>query len=365
MKIKTIIAAAALASIPAVALAEINLNLSPDLKVSEVDVYALPMDSLLSNSRMRPEQLANVKVTGNRAVVATSVPGAAYYVISLGDNQQPVQVFCEPDDKITVDVTNPAEIKVAGSAVMDDYTRLQSQLAPVMAEFQSLSAAGKATPEAVAALQKRYRDTALKFVNENPASPAVPLALNEIEGEDFLAAVDALPAVAKSGPYYPLVASKISAVKAQVEADRKRAEMASGNVAAPGFTLDGLDGKPVSLSDFRGKWVILDFWGSWCKWCIKGFPELKEAYNKYKDRLEVIGIDNRESVDDWKAGVKRYELPWVNVYNPQDDPAGIIAAYAVQGFPTKVIITPEGKIADITVGEDPSFFTKLDSLMGK
>lgn len=134
-------------------------------------------------------------------------------------------------------------------------------------------------------------------------------------------------------------------------------------VEAPGFTLKNLDGKDVSLSDFIGKWVILDFWGSWCPWCIKGFPELKEAYEKYNGILEIIGIDCRESEADWKAGVEKYELPWVNVYNPEG--STLLKEYEVQGFPTKVIINPQGKIKNITIGHNPEFFTVLEELLGK
>ncbi|MCH5225384.1 MAG: redoxin domain-containing protein [Muribaculaceae bacterium] len=132
-------------------------------------------------------------------------------------------------------------------------------------------------------------------------------------------------------------------------------------IDAPSFTLKDLEGKDVSLSDFRGKWVILDFWGSWCPWCIKGFPELKEAYEKYAGHLEIIGIDCRESEEAWKAGVEQYQLPWVNLYNPEG--SSLLAEYEVKGFPTKVIVNPEGKIANVTIGHDPAFFTVLSSLL--
>ncbi|MDE7161099.1 MAG: redoxin domain-containing protein [Muribaculaceae bacterium] len=133
-------------------------------------------------------------------------------------------------------------------------------------------------------------------------------------------------------------------------------------VPAPEFTLKDLQGKDVSLSQYRGKWVVLDFWGSWCIWCIKGFPELKENYAKYAGKLEVIGIDCGDTPGAWQDAVRKYDLPWVNLYNPMES-VGVDRIYGVQGFPTKVIVTPEGYIADITVGEDPAFYTKLDALM--
>lgn len=123
----------------------------------------------------------------------------------------------------------------------------------------------------------------------------------------------------------------------------------------------------VSLSDFRGKWVVLDFWGSWCRWCIKGFPALKRAYgeNGAERRFEVIGIDNRDPKDRWLEAVKKYQLPWVNVYNDTETEAGqaLLESYAVQGFPTKIVIDPQGIIRNITVGEDPLFFITLEDLL--
>ncbi len=132
-------------------------------------------------------------------------------------------------------------------------------------------------------------------------------------------------------------------------------------VAAPDFTLDDIDGKPLSLSDLKGKWVVLDFWGSWCGWCIKGFPALKEAYNQYGGKVEVLGIDCGDTVEAWKASVARHELPWLQVYNPKG--SDLTARYGIQGFPTKFIIDPEGRVANVTVGEDPAFFNVLNSLV--
>ncbi len=135
----------------------------------------------------------------------------------------------------------------------------------------------------------------------------------------------------------------------------------SEKVAAPDFTLNDINGNPLSLSDLRGKWVVLDFWGSWCPWCIKGFPALKEAYKEYGGKIEVLGIDCRDSEEVWKEAVKKYELPWLQVYNPGDN--GLLEKYQIQGFPTKFIIDPEGNIANCTIGEDPEFFTILKSLV--
>lgn len=141
------------------------------------------------------------------------------------------------------------------------------------------------------------------------------------------------------------------------QADNKNVE--DGKLA-PDFTLKSIDGTDLSLSSLRGKYLILDFWGSWCIWCIKGFPEMKKYYEKYADRMEILGVDCGDTEEKWKAAVQKHELKWKQVYNPRD--SKLIAQYAISGFPTKIVIDPEGKIIKTIVGEDPAFYEFLDEL---
>jgi thiol-disulfide isomerase/thioredoxin len=129
---------------------------------------------------------------------------------------------------------------------------------------------------------------------------------------------------------------------------------------APDFTLNDINGKPLTLSSLRGKYVVLDFWGSWCIWCIKGMPKMKEYYAKYAGKMEILGIDCNDSEDKWKAAVAELQLPWLHVYNNGD--SQLLEKYGIEGFPTKVVIDPEGRIANVIVGEDPAFYTYLDKL---
>lgn len=130
---------------------------------------------------------------------------------------------------------------------------------------------------------------------------------------------------------------------------------------AVNFTLPGIDGKPLSLSEFRGKYVVLDFWGTWCGWCIKGMPKMKEYYSKYSGKLEIIGIDCEEDEQTWKDGVKQLALPWKHVIAGSD--GSLQRMFGVQGYPTKVIIDPQGHVVTTIVGERPEFYTTLDDLL--
>ena len=131
---------------------------------------------------------------------------------------------------------------------------------------------------------------------------------------------------------------------------------------APDFELPDLQGNPLKLSSLQGKYVVLDFWGSWCIWCIRGIPHMKEAYAKYKDKMEILGIDCRDTEDKWKAAVDEHQMPWLQVRCSDEQLPTIGGQYNIEGFPTKVVIDPEGKIVKVIVGEDPAFYTFLDEL---
>ena len=148
-----------------------------------------------------------------------------------------------------------------------------------------------------------------------------------------------------------------STVVKTVDEDKKVQDSA---VDAPIFTLNDLDGRPFELTSLRGKYVVLDFWGSWCIWCIKGFPKMKEYYSKYSGKFEILGIDCDDSEETWKDAVKQLELPWRHVYCPKD--SKILEEYEIQGFPTKIIVGPDGKIVKTIIGEDPAFYSVLDDL---
>lgn len=132
---------------------------------------------------------------------------------------------------------------------------------------------------------------------------------------------------------------------------------------APDFTLTDTAGKQVSLSSLKGKWVVLDFWGSWCGWCIKGFPQMKENYAKLGKKVAFVGVDCGDTQEKWLAAVEKHQLPWINLRQPEEGANLPTNTYRIQGFPTKFIINPEGYIVNCTIGEDPEFYNVLEALV--
>ena len=215
------------------------------------------------------------------------------------------------------------------------------------------------------ALEQAVADAVLGYVKAHPDQDASAMLLSDLgsDTKHMEEGAALLSERARSSVAANMYKGILAAAKKE-EADKAQQEGLTGNMA-PDFTLMDINGKPLALSSLRGKWVILDFWGSWCKWCIKGVPDMKKYYAKYQDKLEILGVDCNDTVEKWKAAVAQHELPWLHVYWDKDDENcdNPLTLYGVRGFPTKVIIDPEGKVAKTIVGEDPAFYKYLDEVL--
>ncbi len=251
-----------------------------------------------------------------------------------------------PGEKVTLEGDMEGDYTIGGSKFYQEYDAQQKMLKE--------------------ATQENVVELVMKYAREHSGSEAVPQLLSIIGAvapdslDSFLALI---PDKVKNGRMKEYLDNQVTAVKAQIEEEAKAKALQAEGREVPDFTLQDINGKPFALSSLRGKYVILDFWGSWCGWCIKGFPQMKEYYQKYQGKFEILGIDCSDSDEDWKKAVKEHELPWLHVYNPED--SAVLGLYGIQGFPTKIIVDPEGKIVKTIVGEDPAFYTLLDELFGK
>lgn len=118
--------------------------------------------------------------------------------------------------------------------------------------------------------------------------------------------------------------------------------------SAPDFTLVDLDGNQVSLSDFRGKTVFINFWATWCPPCRAEMPEIEAIYQEYKDKgVIVIGVDILESEDVVRRFVEQGGYSWTFVL----DISGEVAAnYEVAAIPTSFFVDREGIIQAVSIG---------------
>ena len=115
---------------------------------------------------------------------------------------------------------------------------------------------------------------------------------------------------------------------------------------APEFTLARRDGSLLSLSDFRGKVVVLDFWASWCKPCRASFPWVREFYKEYKDKgVEIIGMSIDSNRASWEKALDEEQLPWPQVIDETVKGSYRVGElYHVLAVPMFVVVDKEGKI---------------------
>ena len=287
-------------------------------------------------------------------------------------SQISVQVFAMPKEHCVITGTWE-NYKLDGSKFYKEYNDLtgltesvQKEANDLVEECQGKIEAGE-DQEAVAEyyhkkavdITKRVNQIQTDYIKAHTDSEVAAVLFMSLEPETAIEMYSLLSDNVKNGRMKPLLDSLMEQAKKEHERKEQAKNIEEGK-PAPDFVLNDINGNPLALSSLRGKYVILDFWGSWCGWCIKGMPQMKEYYAKYSDKLEILGIDCGDSDEAWKEAVKKHELPWKHVYNTED--SNVTTIYAIQGYPTKIVIDPQGNIAKVIVGEDPEFYTYLDEL---
>lgn len=129
------------------------------------------------------------------------------------------------------------------------------------------------------------------------------------------------------------------------------AQLLKAGSVAPEFRLKGPDGKELALSDFRGKYVVLDFWASWCGDCRRDIPNIKALYEKYSPKgVEFVGVSFDDNAERWQNAIKEFGLKYHQVSELKKwKTTDIYAAYGIKWIPTIYIIGPDGKVKLATV----------------
>lgn len=301
---------------------------------------------------------------GTVALKPDATRAEKYVCFSKEVENEAIEFFTSPKDRLSIKVCRTddgLDYTVAGSVLMEDITGMEQKVRSLRNECRALP---KEAVEKIDSLTALSENVYYDYLKGGMNRPAAVWAIGNVPMDTALLYIDSLGNDARNSILAPLY--ELKKQKCERYAVRKKAEASIVEGAeAPDFSLPDTKDVQMSLKSLQGKWVVLDFWGTWCPWCIKGIDEMKSYYARYNDKCTFVGICCRDKKEKWLEGVEKYELPWVNLFSNPDTPAeeAVEAIYAVQGYPTKIIITPEGRIAKIVLGEDPAFYQALDELL--
>lgn len=252
--------------------------------------------------------------------------------------------------KINGNIDTLSHTRVTGTASNNDYTYANSRVnyyydkrseiwAKLKAIGDSSSVEYKQTALKVAPLMDSLEAFEKDFVTKNPNSLAsgmyLMLLTDKLRVQDLEELYNNLGAEVKQLSILAKMPSRIEG--------KKRSVIGS---AAPAFTMKDMNGDDVNLADYKGKYVLLDFWASWCVPCRKDNVYVKAAYEKFREKnFAIIAVSVDENGNAWKEAIKKDQLPWVHISDLKKENK-VAQLYGVQPIPDNFLISPEGKIIE-------------------
>ncbi len=285
-----------------------------------------------------------------------------------------LQFFLEP---AKIDIVAKDSLKnntVKGAKGQADFEKLQKEedaysprLEKLYADYGTARKAGNKEEmnkieKEIETIDKEIKEKVFAgFLRKNAASPAALYALQQYAGWDIDPAkveplFKALPGSQQQLP------SAVT-LKDRIEISKKTAV---GSYAMD-FTQNDTSGNPVSLSSFKGKYVLVDFWASWCGPCRAENPNVVKAFNQYKDKnFTVLGVslDRPNARDKWLKAIHDDNLTWTQVSDLKYWDNEVAKQYGIRAIPQNLLIDPQGKIiAKNLSGEDLN--EKLGEVLAK
>jgi peroxiredoxin len=286
-------------------------------------------------------------------------------------------VFYLDKGKINVQSPDSAyKAQIAGSPINDQYKKLVAisdaagaRTNKMMSDEVKAATGGQSTSveqqnqlqAKLKVIQVDYHNALKAFIVANPDSYLSLLSLGTLGGPS--------PDPNEIGPLLDGLSKELKETETarQLKNALERLKTVANGAMAPDFEQADTSGHPVRLSSFRGKYVLLDFWASWCAPCRQENPNIVKTYNQYKNKnFTIIGIslDRPGGAYNWLNAIRDDHLSWTQVSDLKFWNNAVAQLYFVQGIPKNFLIDPQGKIiAQDLRGDDLE--AELGKVLGK
>lgn len=325
--------------------------------VNKVYLLGIPKDQ-----SQQPIMLDSVKLSGNNGHFTLNgmTHDQEIYEVVFGNDLLAVPVVNDvPEMKINVDLGKKDDFyDVIGSEasnqlkdLLNVFGRKDYEVGRTMTALDSLKTIHASDSAMLAATDKKNKaiqdlNTYLKqFLNTNSNAPVCALALGwasrSLTQTEFEATLDNL---VRKFPTSPM----IQGIKADY--DKQVAKLENENSSwvgrqAPELSLPDVNGHNISLSSFKGKYVLVDFWASWCGPCRAENPNVVAAYREFKDKnFAILGVSLDKEKGAWQDAIKEDHLTWTHVSDLKYWQSVAVETFHFSGIPFNVLIDPEGKV---------------------
>jgi len=305
--------------------------------------------------------------------ITGQLPGKDYYVLRVGNQHINLAILNHDTLQIYGDGSNLLYFtNIIGnqdSQAMMEFFREYNNFTTIRDSVQRLA---QQNPGRIQELDLAFRrdltnfqNYRTQFISENNDSPALIAPIQSLDPQsEFQLYKSLMEKVIKAMEGSPTASALAQTLAQQNQKWEAEQFLAPGKVA-PDIAMDDINGKPLKLSDLRGKYVLLDFWASWCGPCRRENPNVVAMYEKYKDKgFTVFSVSLDKTRDPWVKAIESDKLVWP--YHISDlkgwssDPAQL---YKVNSIPFTLMLDPEGQVI-IKNPRGPQLEQLLQSIFG-